>query len=106
MVEPYLRKLKEKNFLILLDNFGAGKASLFAISKFRFDYVKLDKFFTQDKTETSQIILEGLLILLEKLKLKVIATNIETQNDLNYIKSFGIEYAQGYFLQKPEAISA
>ena len=97
-----LQQLKSLGVSIVLDDFGVGYSSLSYLTSFSFDKVKIDRSFVEklDKPETHAIIasIEGLS---RTLHLETCAEGIETEAQLERIRSFGIDLCQGYLFSKP-----
>lgn len=102
-----LARLKELGISIALDDFGAGYSSLAYLTAFPFDKVKIDKSFMQrfDRTET-QMVMASIVQLAKLLKLSVLSEGIETEAQLEKLRSLGIEFGQGYLLGRPKPAAA
>lgn len=99
-----MKKLHEKNIDFLLDDFGTGYSSLSYLHKLPIWLLKIDKSFVDDiyaDENDTQAILSGILILTEKLGIKCIVEGVETQQQVDYFKSYDIHGMQGYFFYKP-----
>ena len=70
---------------------------------FPIDNLKIDRSFIDnlDSHGESYELVKTIVILAHNLKMKVVAEGIETKEQLEYLRSLGCEYAQGYFLSKP-----
>ncbi len=95
--------LAELGVTSALDDFGTGYSSLGYIKRFPLNYVKIDRTFvkglpedTEDRSLTETIVLMG-----HRLGITIIAEGVETQSQLDYLKSLEVEYAQGYGIAKP-----
>ena len=96
-------QLKRLGLLLSLDDFGTGYSSLSYLQKLPIDQLKVDQAFVWDinphdpqRSLASTIVAMGL-----SLDLEVIAEGIETQKQLEFLKSIGCELFQGYLLAKP-----
>ena len=98
-----LSEIKRRDIDIAVDDFGAGNNSFAAIDKFQADYVKIDRELLSgiDGDEEKQKNLIELVEYLHKLGVKVIAEGIETKEELDFIRSTGVDYLQGYYLGRP-----
>jgi len=45
---------------------------------------------------------ESIITLAKKLKIKIVAEYVESEEIMSMIKELGIEYSQGYFIGTPE----
>jgi diguanylate cyclase (GGDEF)-like protein len=97
-----LRKLKEIGVSIALDDFGVGFSSLAYLTVFPFDKVKIDKSFIDrlDRPETSAVI-ASIVQLTTSLNRSTVAEGIETQDQLDRVRSLGVKFGQGYLFSKP-----
>ncbi|MFM9834876.1 MAG: GGDEF domain-containing protein [Methylophilaceae bacterium] len=103
-----LRKATEfyrnKGFEFAMDDLGEGFSSLRLWSELEPEYVKIDKHFIHHinldplKLEFAKSIQQ----IAENSGAQVIAEGVETEAELNVIRSLNIAYGQGYFFGKPE----
>lgn len=97
-----LLKLRSAGVLIVLDDFGAGYASISYLKEIRFDQIKLDGSLVtaaQDCGERQQL-LGAVIGLCQALGVPPVAEHIETQEQLNLLK-LGCCSGQGYWLHRP-----
>ncbi|MCJ8293190.1 MAG: EAL domain-containing protein [Colwellia sp.] len=88
---------------ISIDDFGTGYSSLSYLKLFKANYLKIDKSFVQKMvTESDDLALcEAIIMMANKLKMKVIAEGIETEQQQQLLQQLNCEYGQGYFFAKP-----
>lgn len=98
-----VKKLKEIGFNIEMDDFGSGYSSLNMLEELPIDILKLDiKFLeTSSKTKNNIGILNFVVGLGRWLDLSLIVEGVETIEQVNYLKSIGYIYGQGYYFAKP-----
>jgi EAL domain-containing protein (putative c-di-GMP-specific phosphodiesterase class I) len=97
-----LNKLHDFGVTISLDDFGTGYSSLSYLKKFPIDYLKVDKAFLDDfNSVDGSIFLETIVKMGQMLKMKVIAEGVETQEQIDYLKSISCDQYQGYYFSKP-----
>ncbi len=103
MTEQRLGMLKHAGIEISLDDFGTGYSSLAYLKKLNVDYLKIDRTFVQSihVNLDDQAMCEAIVVMAHKLKIKVIAEGVENEAQLNFLKSVGCDYAQGYWFSKP-----
>src|SRR3546814_20898548 len=72
-------------------------------SELRPEYVKVDKYFVQgiDKDAVKRQFVRSISEIAKQSKSSVIAEGIETEAELQAIRSLGIQYGQGYLLARP-----
>jgi diguanylate cyclase (GGDEF)-like protein len=96
--------LRRFGFRTALDDFGAGYSSLGQIKKYAFDTLKLDQLFvnTEDYNSTSAYgVVTSIKSLADTLGMAVVAEGIETAEQIEFVRSIGIEIVQGYYYSKP-----
>ena len=98
-----LTKLREMGINIAVDDFGTGYSSLSYLKKLPIDTLKLDGAFVSDvqHSASSQGIVTSTIMLAHSLGMKIVAEGVETQSQLNFLKSQRCDYAQGYYLYRP-----
>ena len=103
MVIERLKRLRDYGIKIALDDFGTGYSSLTHIMKLPIDIIKIDKSFIQSIPHGNEetIITQNILSLAHELNYRVVAEGIETQEQLDYLRTACCERGQGYLLCKP-----
>ena len=98
-----LEKMQSKQMQISLDDFGSGYSSLSYLKRFPIDLLKIDKEFINDLTSDPghALLVETIISLAEKMKIKVVAEGVETQQQLDFFKKNNCCYVQGYIFSKP-----
>jgi diguanylate cyclase (GGDEF)-like protein len=93
---------------LVLDDFGTGYASLSQLSRFRFDKIKIDRSFVspRDASAENSAIVRSIAALAQSLGIPSTAEGVETQTQLDHIKSVGCTCVQGYYLSRPVAGNA
>ncbi|BBD08646.1 putative bifunctional diguanylate cyclase/phosphodiesterase [Desulfovibrio ferrophilus] len=97
------RKLKALGVSLSIDDFGTGYSSLSYLSRFPFDFLKVDQSFVfvmQDNEENMEIV-RSIVSLAHSLGKKIIAEGVETPEQLALLRNLGCEYGQGYLFAKP-----
>lgn len=95
--------MREKGFLISIDDFGSGYSSLNLLKTLPVDILKIDgDFFKQNQMgEHEKIIISSIITLAKGLGLKVISEGIETEEQVNFLKENSCDMAQGYWFYRP-----
>lgn len=98
-----LAELKSLGFQIAMDDFGMGYSSLSYIAKLPLSVIKIDRYFINNyfDNELARLLIFAIRDVSKSLKLKIIVEGIETNNQLDFIKSIGAHYYQGYLHSKP-----
>ncbi|OOM77472.1 GGDEF domain-containing protein [Clostridium sp. BL-8] len=95
---------KNQNYGIAIDDAGSGHSGLNRICKINPHYIKLDMELIRDidKFPIQQAIVKSMYEFSRLTDCKLIAEGIETEDELKVLIDIGIQYGQGYFIQKPE----
>ena len=98
-----LLQLRKLGFTIALDDFGTGYSSLTYLQKLPIDIIKIDRgFISHIKKETKEFhVLKYMIDLAHHLNMEVVAEGIEIEEQLNMVKDYKGNYAQGYYFAKP-----
>jgi len=105
-VDVKMQKLKDAHIQISLDDFGTGYASLSYLKRFDIEFLKIDKSYVQsmERDKNVMILCESIIQMAHKLNIQVIAEGIETQKQLNILKSLNCDFGQGYLFSRPIAV--
>ncbi|MGM0602807.1 MAG: EAL domain-containing protein [Bacillota bacterium] len=97
------KKMKEKNFSISIDDFGTGYSSLSYLQKFPVDFLKIDLSFIRSMKEGKEAksIVEFIIKMAHMLGMKTIAEGVESEFELEALKSFDNDFVQGYYYNPP-----
>jgi PAS domain S-box-containing protein/diguanylate cyclase (GGDEF)-like protein len=100
-----IRELQRLGLSVALDDFGTGYSSLSYLQRMPIDAVKLDRSFVSDLTTDSATVsmVRSVLSMAEALHLRVVSEGVETDAQLQILRSLGCDEAQGYLLGRPES---
>lgn len=100
--------LRRRGMQVALDDFGTGFASLTHLISFPVDVIKVDKSFIDRVLvdPPSAVVVEALISIAGRLKMRLIAEGIETRPQVERLKSLGCVLGQGYLYSKPMPASA
>ena len=103
-----LAELAEMGVAVALDDFGTGYSSLGYLSRYTLDKLKIDQAFVRNITTEprSAAIAQATVALAHGLSLTVVAEGVETEGQLNYLRSIGCDKIQGYLFSRPLAADA
>lgn len=102
MVRESINRMHELGFKCSLDDFGSGFSSLGLLKEFDVDTIKLDRLFFLDMSKPkAEDVVECLIDLAGRLKVKTVAEGIETQEQIDFLKQIHCDMVQGFFYSPP-----
>lgn len=86
-----------------LDDFGSGFSSFYYLKHFPVDYIKIDGSFISNLADSvdDQILVRAMVDIAKAYNKKSVAEFVENETTLNILKSYGVDYVQGYYIGKP-----
>jgi diguanylate cyclase (GGDEF)-like protein/PAS domain S-box-containing protein len=96
-----LQSLKALGVRIAIDDFGTGYASLASLQRMPVDILKIDRTFVVNASARGREMLAAIVGIGRTLSLLTVAQGVEQPGQLEMVKSFGCDLAQGYLLGKP-----
>ena len=104
----FMQTLKQLGCKFSLDDFGSGLSSYSYLKNLPVDYLKIDGHFirnvAEDKVDESMV--RAIHQVGHAMGIKTIAERVETQEVLEKLASIGVEYAQGYYIARPESVGS
>ncbi len=99
----FMERLSSIGVSLALDDFGTGYSSLSCLTTFPFNKIKIDKSFMGNLTARyeSSAIISSVVTLARGLDMSVTAEGVETVQQLDGLKTLGVNFAQGYLLGRP-----
>jgi EAL domain-containing protein (putative c-di-GMP-specific phosphodiesterase class I) len=98
-----LRTFSAYGIGITVDDFGTGYSSLNYLKRFPIQKLKIDKTFVRhcitDEHDTS--IIKAIISMAKSLNLKIIAEGVDSETQLNLLRSLGCDGIQGYYVSRP-----
>ncbi len=103
-----IEKLKAMGCMFSLDDFGKGASSFTYLKNLSVDYLKIDGSFVVGFTDdpTDLAIIESINKIGHALGIQTIAEWVEDEASLEKLGKIGVDYAQGYFIARPEPFEA
>lgn len=102
-IRETMEKFQNAGFSILMDDFGSGYSSLNVLKDIAVDILKIDMKFLSDtdKQGRSENILASVVRMAKWLDMPVVAEGVERREQVDFLRSIGCEYVQGYYFAKP-----
>jgi EAL domain-containing protein (putative c-di-GMP-specific phosphodiesterase class I) len=102
-LQEIIQYYRQRGFRTAIDDFGAGYAGLNLLAELATDLVKLDMALIRNigRDKSRRAIVKGIIGVCYELSIQVIAEGIETVEELNVLRSFGVELFQGYHFARP-----
>ena len=102
-VSSQLNTLRKMGIKIAIDDFGTGYSSLSYLIKLPIHYLKIDRAFVIDVTKSrdAKAIVRAITSLAQSLRLQVVAEGIETEEQLEVLKTLDCEEFQGFLFSRP-----
>jgi len=104
-VNAFIRRMRSFGVKISIDDFGTGYANFEYILNLDVDYIKIDGSLIKhiDTDEESRILVEAIIAFSKKLGTKTVVEFVHSEEVYDEIVALGADYAQGYYIGKPEA---
>ncbi|MEF1340337.1 EAL domain-containing protein, partial [Vibrio rotiferianus] len=98
-----VRQLRTLGFRVAIDDFGTGYSNLEGLREMNVDILKIDRCFIwgAETPSLKQSLIKHIVNIANSLDLKTVAEGVETQKQLAYISSLGVDYSQGYLHSRP-----
>ncbi|USX24842.1 EAL domain-containing protein [Oxalobacteraceae bacterium OTU3CINTB1] len=98
-----MAQLRTMGVALSIDDFGTGYSSLSALKSFPISTLKIDKSFVRDLAHSAgdQAIASSIIGLAHRLKLRVIAEGVETEQQRGFLRANGCDEMQGYLFSEP-----
>jgi len=102
----FMKTLKTEGYSFALDDFGSGLSSFAYLKNLPIDYLKIDGSFVRDmaNNQVSLALVKSINEIGHAMDIKTVGEFIEIQDTLDKAQELGIDFAQGFFIHKPEAI--
>ncbi|WP_277372508.1 EAL domain-containing protein [Pseudomonas sp. AA-38] len=93
-----------QGFTTAIDDFGAGYSGLNLLAEFQPDILKLDMALTRgiDRDAVRQAIVAGIVLVAQRLGIRIIAEGIESAGERDALLDLGIRYMQGFLFARPQ----
>jgi len=98
-----LSKLLSLGIQVQIDDFGIGYSALGYLSHLPLGGLKIDRSFVQGVTnnDRQREIVNAIVSLTSRLNVSVVAEGIETKEQMEFLKTIGCQFGQGYLIAEP-----
>lgn len=103
MLTETIERLQKNGFTVMMDDFGSGYSSLNILKDMDVDLLKIDmRFLSKTKIAgRGENIIASVIRMSKWLNIPVIAEGVETMEQVDFLRSVGCDYVQGYYYEKP-----
>lgn len=103
LISKTIDRLRQHGFTILMDDFGSGYSSLNVLKDVIVDILKIDMRFFDDTGDSgrSESIIASVIRMAKWLNIPVVAEGVEKKQQVEFLRSIGCEYIQGFYFAKP-----
>jgi len=91
-----------------LDDFGSGLGSFSSLKHLPIDYLKIDGTYTRNlqSDEVNQEMVTAMIKLARTMQFRIVAEEVEHQEDFDWLRDVGVDFVQGYFVEAPTALGS
>tara|TARA_R110001599_G_scaffold3167_2_gene17871 strand:- start:1731 stop:4154 length:2424 start_codon:yes stop_codon:yes gene_type:complete len=103
----FMNELRDRGFLLSLDDFGSGFSSFGYLKKMPVDFVKIDGMFIRNlaNDKIDQAMVSSMNTIAHAIGKQTIAEFVEDETSLKVLKELNVDFAQGYYFHKPEPLN-
>ncbi len=103
-MENFIIDIKKFGSKVAIDDFGSGYSNFSHILNLKVDYLKIDASLIKNMLtdKNSKILVESIVNFSKVLNIQTIAEYVESKDILDALEVLGVDYAQGYYIGKPE----
>ncbi|MBV8667357.1 MAG: EAL domain-containing protein [Burkholderiaceae bacterium] len=100
----FINRLRELGCRFALDDFGVGMSSLNYLKNLPVDYVKIDGSFIREIVDNpiDRAVVESINQIAHAMGKRTIAEYVENEAIIASLKAIGVDFAQGYGIEKPK----
>ena len=91
-----------------LDDFGSGLGSFSNLKTLPVDYLKIDGTYTRNLStdQINQEMVSAMIKLARTLEFRVVAEQVEEQEDFDWLREVGVDFVQGNFIEPPAPLGS
>ncbi|MGI9237925.1 MAG: EAL domain-containing protein [Woeseiaceae bacterium] len=89
-----------------LDDFGSGLGSFSSLKHIPIDYLKIDGTYTRNLRSdlVNQEMVVAMIKLARTMQFRVVAEQVEQQEDFDWLRDAGVDFVQGHFVEAPSML--
>jgi diguanylate cyclase (GGDEF)-like protein len=106
VAEAFIRSLRDRGCRFALDDFGAGHSSFSYLKILPVDIVKIDGLFVREiaSSSTDRAMVRSLNEIAKLFGKNTVAEFVEDEEALEVLRGLGVDYAQGFGIERPMPI--
>ncbi|NOZ09552.1 MAG: PAS domain S-box protein [Gammaproteobacteria bacterium] len=103
----FIDHLRARGCHFALDDFGSGLSSFAYLKDMNVDFLKIDGYFVRDIADDpiDLAMVESINHIGHVMGIKTVAEFVESESVIIKLKELGVDYAQGYYIAKPQPLS-
>ncbi len=108
VLRKVIGEIQTAGFSVALDDFGSGYSSLSVLKDVPADVLKLDRAFLRNEKgqyERSRDVMESVIGLAKQLNMRIITEGVETEEQIEFLKSAQCDVVQGFIYSGPIPLS-
>jgi c-di-GMP phosphodiesterase len=103
VVSHFFTEVKRYGAKIAIDNFGSGFLNFSHMTHIDPDFIKIDGGLIQniDSDKNAQVVVKTIISFCKELGIETVAEHVHTSTILTHVQSMGIDFSQGFHIDKP-----
>lgn len=103
LARAFIEDVRAMGCAFSLDDFGVGFSSFYYLKNLPVDYVKIDGSFIRNLADSpdDQVFVRALAEVARGFGKRTVAEFVGDERSLGFLRSYGVDYAQGYYVGKP-----
>jgi diguanylate cyclase (GGDEF)-like protein/PAS domain S-box-containing protein len=91
-----------------LDDFGSGLGAFSSLKHLPIDYLKIDGTYTRNLSsdQVNQEMVTAMIKLAKTMDFRVVAEQVEEQEDFDWLREVGVDFVQGNFVEAPSTLGS